>query len=1077
MPDAGEVGRGLVVERVFTKAGEDPLEKVEWVRRDVRITEKDGTVIFEMKGVEAPKGWSQLATDIVVGKYFRKGGVPQPDGSTGSETSVRQIITRVVHTLAVEGDRAGWFRSDADRQAFADELTYMLVNQYGAFNSPVWFNVGLFHEYGIRNHGGGWAWDEETGRPMQVVNGYERPQGSACFVLGVGDSIESIFQWIKDEARIFQGGSGSGVSLSKLRAKGEKLSGGGTASGPISFARPSDRAAGAITSGGTTRRAAKFIGLDDDHPDVLAFIEVKAQEDRKARALIAAGYTPDEAYDTVGFQNANLSVRLSDAFMHAVEADGSWSARWRRPAPGTDGIAWTRPARDIWKSIAESARACADPGVQYADTINAWHTTPASGRINSTNPCSEFAYIDDSACNLASLNLTRYLRKALFATDLFRHAARIFLLAQEILVGLSNYPTAAICRNSHDHRPLGLGHANLGGMLMGLGIPYDSDQGRALAAGITALMTGEAYRTSAEMAASHGAFPAFAANREAMTAVLERHRKALGAPLLAQCPPAILQAATLTWEQALDLGRQHGWRNAQTTLMAPCGTIGFMMDVDTTGIEPVVAALVAKKLAGGGTLRMASAAIERGLRALGYGDAEVQAILEYVGGTSRLLGAPYINGETLLARGLTPADLARVGKALARVFQLEWAFAPNVIGEETLARLGLAEAAKGPKFSLLEALGFTRDEIREADAVICGHRTVEGAPHLRPEHLAVFDCAMRGGTGRRMVSIDGHLGMMAAIQPFLSGAISKTCNIAKETTAEEIGEIYRKGWKLGLKAVAVYRDGSKALQPLTSARDEVEEDAVDRMLAALMALAAGSEPVTAGRVPGGYVAHLAQLNATARRALGQAPLPDEAWATPEVLAAVRPQAPRATRRPLPKRRRGITQEAKIGGTKMYLRTGEYADGTLGEIWITQAKTGSAVRSLWDCFAIAVSIGLQHGAPLEKYVDQFLFTRFEPFGVVEGHERIRFCTSPLDFFFRDLAINMLGREDLAHAPAPDAEAASAGAAHDSSLPLSLPPPPRLPVSDDPDVCLQCGGVTIPSGRCRVCTTCGTSGGCS
>ena len=722
------------LQRHFTKAGADPLKQVRYVQGSSRIEDTDGTVIFEMKGIEVPADWSQLAVDILVSKYFRKSGVPK----TRRETSVRQVIRRITRTIRDFGVGRKYFNK-ADARVFEDELSHLLIHQMGAFNSPVWFNLGLFHEYGIRGSGGNFLWNPIKKRADETLNSYEHPQCSACFIQSVDDDLMSIFQLAKNEARVFKHGSGTGTNFSRLRGGQEKLSGGGTSSGLMSFLEVLDRGAGAIKSGGTTRRAAKMVCLDADHPEIVDFITWKAREEKKVALLIAGGYSADfngEAYHTIAGQNSNNSVRVTDRFMQAVEEGGKWQTRARLDGEVVD----TYEARDLWRKIAETAWACADPGVQYDTTINRWHTCSATGPIRASNPCSEFMFLDDTACNLASLNLVKFQQSQQsgegFDIEGFRHACRIFILAQDILVDLSSYPTAGIARNSHDFRPLGLGYANLGTFLMLKGVPYDSDEGRAWAGAITAIMSGHAYAASAESAAQLGPFAGYRANRAPMLKVIAKHRAEATKLRKSGVLPALTKAALEDWDRALKLGHKHGFRNSQVTVLAPTGTIGLLMDCDTTGIEPDFSLVKFKKLAGGGTFKIVNASVPEALRNLDYSPAETVAIL------------------------------------------------------------------------------------RHLDAKM----TVEGAPGLKSEHLAVFDCANRcGPMGRRFIAPRGHLRMMAAAQPFLSGAISKTVNLPSESTIEDVEAIYREGWKLGLKAVAIYRDSSKLSQPLStkSTRDEV----------------------------------------------------------------------------------------------------------------------------------------------------------------------------------------------------------------------------------------------------------------
>ncbi|MFQ5720235.1 MAG: vitamin B12-dependent ribonucleotide reductase, partial [Acidobacteriota bacterium] len=974
------------VSRRLTDPAVHPLDQIEYEKRSSVITNPDGSVVFEMKDVEVPVDWSQLATDIVVSKYFRKAGVP----GTGRETSVRQVITRISRTIREAGETLGdYFDGEEDAEAFEAELAALLVSQSGAFNSPVWFNCGLYHRYGIEGSAGNWAWNPATDDVEPVPHAYEHPQCSACFIQGLDDDLGSIFDLVRSEARVFKYGSGTGTNFSGLRASHEQLSGGGTSSGLMSFLEVFDRAAGATKSGGTTRRAAKMVVLDMDHPEIEEFIDWKVREERKVAALIAAGYPSDfngEAYHTVSGQNSNNSVRVTDEFMRAVLSDGSWETRNRM-----DGeVHRTYRARDLMTRVAEAAWACADPGVQYDTTINDWHTCAATDRIRASNPCSEFVFLDDTACNLASINLMKFLHEdGTFDIDGFRHACFIFLLAQEILVDFSSYPTRKIARASHEFRPLGLGYANLGTLLMVKGLPYDSDEGRAIAAAITAIMTGRAYQTSARIAKTKGAFPGFEVNRESMMRVMRQHRDAACAIDPSCCPADLLAAAHDEWNECLDLGAKHGFRNAQATVLAPTGTIGLLMDCDTTGVEPDFAPVKFKKLAGGGYFKIVNESVPRALRTLGYSAEEVRDMVTYARGTQSLSGVPFVNRETLLARGLLAEEIDRVEAALPSALNLAGAFNRHVLGDDALRRLDFDLATAPSGDHLLAALGYTTAEIEAANDTVCGAMTLEGAPHLRDEHLAVFDCANRcGNRGTRFIAPMGHVRMMGAVQPFLSGAISKTVNLPHEATVKDVEEIYVEGWKLGLKAVALYRDGCKLSQPLnaTSGEGAVAEAPADRPVPIPVAVAQAAPPVP-------------------------------------------PEERRGMRRRLPKKRRGFTQEARVGGQKIYIRTGEYEveDGELrlGEIFLDMAKEGAAYRSLMNCFAIAVSLGLQYGVPLEEYVDVFTFTRFEPQGPVSGHPNIKIATSLMDYVFRVLGYEYLGRTDFLQVKPQEAPTGQAG----------------------------------------------------
>jgi ribonucleoside-diphosphate reductase alpha chain len=1077
---------GLTIERKFTSDDTKPFDALVWERRSSIISNPDGSQVFRMDGAEVPEAWSQLATDIVVSKYFRKAGV-NGDAKVG-ETSVRQVVGRIARTIRKAGESFGrYFATPRDAEVFEDELTHLLVNQYGAFNSPVWFNCGLYHEYGIKGSGGNWAWAPGTDEIRETAHAYERPQCSACFIQAVDDDLMSIYDLAKNEARLFKYGSGTGTNFSAIRGRQEKLSGGGTSSGLMSFLEVLDRAAGATKSGGTTRRAAKMVCLDLDHPEIREFIEWKVGEERKAQALIEAGYDSDfngEAYHTVSGQNSNNSVRVTDDFMHAALAGGTWQTRARTTGEVVD----TLQAAELWEMLGNAAWRCADPGVQYDSVINRWHTCPNTARINASNPCSEYMFLDNSACNLASLNLTKYLREdGSFDVDGYRHAAEIFLLAQEILVDLSSYPTQEIAKNSHDYRPLGLGYANLGTLLMLLGIPYDSDRGRAISGALTAILCGRAYRQSALIAKSKGAFAGFEKNREPMLRVMRMHQEAAYALNRDQCPEELWRAAVEDWNDVVHYGEQHGYRNAQATVLAPTGTIGLLMDCDTTGVEPDFSLVKFKKLAGGGYFKIVNQSVPLALRRLGYSAAQAAEVVAYVSGTNTLLGAPHINRQSLRAAGLSDDDVAKIEKALPGVFELTLAFAPWIVGKEAYARLGItAETLSKPGFNLLEHLGFNAEQVSEANDVIVGRMTIEGAPHLKLEHYSVFDCANRcGREGKRFLAPMSHIKMMAAVQPFLSGAISKTVNLPNESTAEEVRKIYEEGWKLGLKAVALYRDGCKASQPLSSSSKRAKaKDVVLETVAAALAVAVAPAAITQ--------------------------------------EVTRPNGSRVR---MPQKRRGFTQEARVGGHKVFLRTGEYEDGTLGEIFIDMHKEGAAFRSLMNCFAMAVSVGLQYGVPLETYVEQFTFTRFEPHGVVGGHPNIKFATSIVDYIFRVLGVEYLKRYDFAQVKpdeqnpviddptqtnlaqaaqdvGPAARALAAG--RSSDVGTGTAERPRAAPAEEPSaaglasgygaehdplaqqleemmgdapVCDGCGHITVRNGACYKCLNCGNSMGCS
>lgn len=1083
--------KGLSVPSRFVQPGENPYNQVKWTKRSSQISASGGDVVFSMEAVEVPENWSQLATDIAVSKYFRKAGVPK----TGHETSVRQLVHRVAHTIRVAGEEQGdVFASAADAEQFEKELVHILLYQKGAFNSPVWFNCGLYHEYGIIGSGGNFAWNAKLQKPIETKNSFESPQCSACFIQSVDDDLMSIFDLAKNEARIFKFGSGTGTNFSKIRGAMEKLSGGGTSSGLMSFLEVLDRGAGATKSGGTTRRAAKMVCLDMDHPEIADFISWKSREEKKVAALVAAGFPSDfngEAYKTVSGQNSNNSVRIPDEFMDAVERDGEWATRAR-----TDGhVVATYKARELWQQIAQAAWDCADPGVQFDSTIQKWHTCPETDRINGSNPCSEYMFLDDSACNLASLNLVKFLNEdGTFDVESYRHAARILFIAQEILVDFSSYPTERIAQNSHDYRPLGLGYANLGTMLMVKGIPYDSDAGLSWAGALTAIMHGEALRTSAELARARGPFAGYEKNSSAMLDVMKNHQAELDQIEESVLPKELVKNAREVWKDVVAFGSEFGYRNAQATVLAPTGTIGLLMDCDTTGIEPDFALVKFKKLAGGGYFKIVNQSVPKALRALGYTDKQISDIVEYAVGSMQLETSPHINRDSLKKKGLNEVDLERISAVLPGAFDLDTAVAPWVIGEDGLARAGFTKDALAGK-SILQAMGFTREQIREASKIVCGRMTVEGAPHLRDEHLAVFDCANKcGPEGKRYIRPMAHVKMMAAAQPFLSGAISKTVNLPHEASVEDIKSIYLESWKMGLKAVAIYRDGSKMSQPLSgsSSKSEVKsEPAVNER----------GEPLMYSQ---------RDLDEALSRALALAP---------------------ARKRKMPQRRQGLTIEARVSGHKVFLRTGEYEDGRLGEIFIDMHKEGATLRSLLNCFAVSVSMGLQYGVPVEEYVEKFTFTRFEPYGMVD-HPNVKQATSLLDYIFRVIGMEYLGKTDFVHVKpaaedlalnrshAPENESLRLPNVSTGQMDLSLERavlPRQRPIDDNGDsvesstfdeiaqnnrealvknvraidplnaqlsqmmgdapMCSTCGHVTVRNGSCYRCLNCGTSMGCS
>ncbi|MBS1717764.1 MAG: vitamin B12-dependent ribonucleotide reductase [Armatimonadetes bacterium] len=1051
----------MKVNRHYTKRGENPYEGIEFEARKSEIRNPDGSTVFLMENVMVPKEWSQVATDILAQKYFRKAGVT---GEGDHETDSRQVFHRLAGCWAYWGKQYGYFDSEEDSQAFYDELCHMLALQVAAPNSPQWFNTGLHFAYGIEGVPQGHYYvNPKTKKLERSKNAYERPQPHACFILSVKDDLVNeggIMDLWTREARIFKYGSGVGTNFSKIRADGEKLSGGGRSSGLMSFLKVGDRSAGAIKSGGTTRRAAKMVCLDVDHPDVMEFVNWKVKEEQKVAALVTgsllnnrhlnliirACHNPEvaeesrcnprenaalrkaiaeakvvgiplnyvqraiqlaeqgatgisfpvfdtgyesEAYITVSGQNSNNSVRVSNEFFHSVEAKKNWQLKARSGGR----IIKELNAKEMWDDICEAAWMCADPGIQYDTTINEWHTCPADGRINASNPCSEYMFLDDTACNLASINLIKFYNPETGAFDLqgYRHAIRLWTIVLEISVLMAQFPSKDIAQLSYDFRTLGLGYANLGALLMQMGIAYNSPQGFAIAGALTSILGGDSYAASAEMARELGPFDRYAANSENMLRVIRNHRRAAyNAPKEQyeslsitpvgidpdECPTDMLKAAREAWDQALELGQAHGFRNAQVTVLAPTGTIGLVMDCDTTGIEPDFALVKFKKLSGGGYFKIINQSIPIALKRLGYTQEQIEDIVSYCVGRGTLAGAPGINHEALRGKGFTQDAIDKVEAALASAFEIKFAFNKWVLGDEFCkSYLGFTdEQLDDFSFDLLQALGFSKEAIDAANEYVCGSMTIEGAPHLKLEHYSVFDCANRcGKKGRRFIDAEGHIRMMAAAQPFLSGAISKTINLPSEATLKDVHNAYWLSWKLGLKANALYRDGSKLSQPLNAAVD----DAAAAILEASMDV---EEPQS----------HAEQVQQAAQKL---------------VYRYI------ARRRLMPSRRKGYTQKARVGGHKVYIRTGEFEDGTLGEIFVDMHREGAAFRSLMNCFAIAISLGLQYGVPLEEFVEAFVFTRFEPNGSVQGHENIKMSTSIIDYIFRELALSYLGRTDL------------------------------------------------------------------
>jgi len=1086
------------IERRYTKDGQSPYADIEFRTATSEIRNPDGSIVFKLENIQVPNQFSQVASDILAQKYFRKAGVPAKlkpveentvpswlwrheadtkalkdlpeDERYGSEIDGRQVFDRLAGTWTYWGWKGGYFDTESDARAFFDELRYMLATQKVAPNSPQWFNTGLHWAYGIDGPSQGHFYvDFQTGKLTKSKTAYEHPQPHACFIQSVGDDLVNeggiMDLWVR-EARLFKYGSGTGSNFSYVRGEGEKLSGGGKSSGLMSFLKIGDRAAGAIKSGGTTRRAAKMVVVDVDHPDIEEYINWKVKEEQKVAALVTGskicqkhlsaimracvnceadngdcfdpaknpalkreirsakkmlvpdnyiqrviqfarqGFTKiefptfdtdwdSEAYLTVAGQNSNNSVRVTDGFLNAVVEDSTWDLTARR----TGDVVKSVKAKELWEQIGYAAWASADPGLQYHTTINDWHTCPASGEIRASNPCSEYMFLDDTACNLASLNLMQF-RNADRSVDIesYEHAVRLWTVVLEVSVLMAQFPSKEIAELSYKYRTLGLGYANIGGLLMTSGIPYDSDEGRAICGALTAIMTGVSYATSAEMAGELGAFPGYKDNAEHMLRVMRNHRRAAygetqgyeklntnPVPLdHASCPDQKLIAhAKKAWDRALELGEQNGYRNAQATVIAPTGTIGLVMDCDTTGIEPDFALVKFKKLAGGGYFKIINRAVPEALRELGYTESQIAEIEAYAVGHGSLDQAPAINPTALKGKGFSDESLEKLKGSLGSAFDIKFVFNRWTLGDEQMAALGVSEEQMNdPAFELLPFLGFSKADIEAANTHVCGAMTLEGAPFLKEEHYPVFDCANPcGRIGKRFLSVESHIRMMAAAQPFISGAISKTINMPNDATVEDCENAYMLSWKLALKANALYRDGSKLSQPLNAqllADDEDEqEDALEEIAAKP---AAARAEVVAERIVERIVER-----------------------------AVR------TQEKLPGRRKGYTQKARVGGHTIFLRTGEYDDGRLGEIFLDMNKEGSALRALINNFAISVSLGLQYGVPLEEYVDAFTFTKFEPAGMVQGNDAIKNATSILDYVFRELAVSYLGRHDLAHVP--------------------------------------------------------------
>jgi len=1130
-----QTSKGLQFPRRFTKDDVNVFDQFTYDYRSSVIRNPSGEVVFEMNNVEVPKQWSQIATDILAQKYFRKAGVPQPDGSLGRETSVKQVAHRMANCWRVWGERYSYFASAKDAQVFYEELVYSILDQACVPNSPQWFNTGLHESYGITGKPQGHYYvDQIDGELKRSTSAYERPQPHACFILSVNDDLVNdggiMDLWVR-EARIFKYGSGVGTNFSYIRGEGEKLSGGGTSSGLMSFLKIGDRAAGAIKSGGTTRRAAKMVCLDLDHPEIMEFINWKVEEEKKVGALIAAGYPSDyegEAYRTVSGQNSNNSIRVTNDFFDKLARDEDWELTARSDKRVMKRI----PAKEVWNQIAYAAWRCADPGTQYDTTINEWHTCPEGGRIRASNPCSEYMFLDNTACNLASANLRRFYDEDTNTFDVegFEYCCRLWTTVLEVSVLMAQFPSREVAQLSYDYRTLGLGYANLGSMLMIMGIPYDSEEARGIAGAITAIMTGVANKTSAELAAVMGPFPRYEENKEHMLRVMRNHRLAAydadeyeGLGIKPQgikaryCPDYLLKAATKAWDEAVQLGEKYGYRNAQATVIAPTGTIGLVMDCDTTGVEPDFALVKFKKLSGGGYFKIINQSVPTALKNLHYTDKQIDTIIKYAVGAASFAGAPAINHQSLSEKGFIAEEIKKLDAAVGSAFEIGFVFNVYTLGEECLQRLGFKpEQYFNLEWSLLEALGFTGNEIEAANNYVCGTMTVEGAPFLKEEHLAVFDCANKcGKIGQRYIHAHGHIRMMGAAQPFISGAISKTINLPNEAVVEDIADAYMLSWQLGLKACALYRDGSKLSQPLSTRSDKKKKETE------------GEKETPAAEAPsseGSMIVDMSKL--TVQELLEE--VQKRVQASPDTKLK-RALATIVERRTLPAKRRGFTQKAKINGQTLFLRTGEYADGTVGEIFIDMAKEGATMRSLSNCFAIAVSIGLQYGVPLEEFVEKFIFTRFEPSGMVD-HPNIKSATSIVDFIFRSLAYEYLGRTDLVHV-LDRPEVANTGTDDWDEIPTSLEYDKSTPelsdvrivakatagthsggntspagqplatkssraasavkaetgldavnaaaksMQSDAPACNTCGHITIRSGTCYKCLNCGNSMGCS
>lgn len=1151
------------VARKFTSANENVYDKFSYRLRESLLKNPDGKVVFQMEDVEVPERWSQVATDILAQKYFRRAGVPQTDAQgnvetdsngnpvLGRERSIRQVVHRLVGCWRWWGEKYGYFDTADDAQAFYDEVAYMLLNQMAAPNSPQWFNTGLNWAYGITGGSQGHYYvDPDTTELTRASDAYSHPQPHACFIQSVNDDLVNeggIFDLATREARIFKYGSGTGSNFSNLRGESERLSGGGVSSGLMSFLKIFDRAAGAIKSGGTTRRAAKMVIVNVDHPDIEKFIDWKAREEEKVAALVAGskvastflqaimdeahangadattnprldtlirrtlhrgvpyntvkrtldlvaqGFTQlnfasfdtsyeGEAYNSVSGQNSNNTVRVTNEFMQAVLNNDTWDLVWR-----TDSTKRTTVnARDLWNRLNMASWKSADPGLQFDTTINEWHTCAADGRINGSNPCSEYMFLDDTACNLASLNLAHFYDAdtETFKLDEYKHGVRLWTIVLEISVLMAQFPSKEVAQRSYDYRTLGLGYANLGTVLMVMGIPYNSDEALAICGALTSIMTGESYATSAELARDVGTFPRYEANAQDMLRVIRNHRRAAyNAPdeeyeLLTikprgvsqeLCPEDLYLASQRAWDRALEFGEMYGFRNAQATVIAPTGTIGLLMDCDTTGIEPDFAIVKFKKLAGGGYFKIVNQSVAGALHKLGYADEQIDEIEKYCKGHGTLIGCPHINPAALREKGFTDEALTTIETQLDLAFDIRFVFNRHTLGDAMCKGLGFSEAdLDSPAFNMLEALGFTAEQIEDANIYVCGKMTIEGAPFLRDEHLPIFDCANKCGKyGKRYIPYMAHVHMMSAAQPFISGAISKTINMPGEATVESVAEVHVESWKQMIKAIALYRDGSKLSQPLNASADSYDEIVM----------------------------------------LGDEDTLDETLGPKEQQKAIEERVyHRAQRRRLPKRRHGFVREATVGGHKVYVRTGEFDDGNLGEIFIDMYKEGASFKGLLNCFAVLTSKALQYGVPLDELVDTFTFTRFEPAGFVEGHEAIKNATSILDYVFRTLGYDYLNRTDFVHVKSVDEVApplisttrtsvpaepvkritsvsadngsVRAEAQTEAASPVKYSRQMAIELGFSGQSCSNCQSMaTKINGTCIVCTSCGQTTGCS